>query len=159
MPRASPKPVATVAGSREETAALIGRLGELRRERIHHEVEYGTRAVILKREFDPLFAKLDAEIKEIETKVIGWCRANREAGQKSLRFPTGLVRFRLGRFRVVIADVEKAIAQIKALGLTRFLRTKEEINHQALLAERAVAETIPGVSVSRKPEEIVVEPL
>lgn len=40
-----------------------------------------------------------------------------------------------------------------------FLRTKTELDKSAMLASREIAETVPGVTVPRGPEEFAVEPL
>lgn len=159
MAKPPPQPI---AASREEAEALIGRIGELYRDKTKLGLEFGARLTRMKQTYDKKIGALDAEIEQAETKVRGWCCVNRDAvckpGGKSARFATGVVKWRLGRERVVIANAEKVIAYIKAHGLSRFLRLKEEVNAQALLAERAVAESIPGVSIDRAPEEIVIEP-
>lgn len=55
------------------------------------------------------------------------------------------------------ADRRAAIVLINALEC--FLRKKVELDKSAMLIARDVAETIPGVSIERGPEEFAVEPL
>lgn len=55
------------------------------------------------------------------------------------------------------AAVEALSAQLAVLA--GFVRRKVEPNKEAMLAARELAETIPGVTVPRGPEEFAVEPL
>lgn len=46
-----------------------------------------------------------------------------------------------------VRDIDEVLAYLKAHRMKRFIRTKEEVDKEALLRERETAETIPGVSV------------
>lgn len=54
-------------------------------------------------------------------------------------------------------EVDRLEGERAALG--SFLRFKVELNKEAMLADRIVAETVPGVTIPRGPEEFAVEPL
>ena len=44
------------------------------------------------------------------------------------------------------------------LGLFRFIRTKEELNKEAMLAEPDIARSISGVTIREGVEEFVIKP-
>jgi phage host-nuclease inhibitor protein Gam len=50
------------------------------------------------------------------------------------------------------------IEALKRLGLTRFLRVKEEINKEAILAEPDAVRDVKGISISQG-EDFVIVPL
>lgn len=108
---------------------------------------------------------------------------------KTVHLPTGTLSWRDGRYAVrhgklKIEDVIVAVRErrIEVVGLLAtakserrkddveqltdtlakldtFLRPKVELSKDAMLAAREVAETVPGVTIPRGPEEFVVEPL
>ena len=52
----------------------------------------------------------------------------------------------------------KVIENIKSWGLFQFLRVKEEVNKEALLADPNNAKAIAGVSIRENEEEFVIKP-
>lgn len=54
-------------------------------------------------------------------------------------------------------NVAALLKLLKKKGLDRFVRTKQEINKQALLAEEEVAATLSGVKISQR-EEFFIKP-
>jgi len=52
--------------------------------------------------------------------------------------------------------LDNIIEACKKLGLARFLRVKEEINKDAMLAEQDLAQTITGVSISQGEDFVIV---
>ena len=81
------------------------------------------------------------------------------SGGKTITLPTGTIGWRLTPPAVSIDGVKAVIARIKELGLTkRFLRTKEEVNKEAILEDPKRAEGIEGISIGQQ-EEFVVKPL
>ncbi|KKT96721.1 MAG: Mu-like protein prophage FluMu host-nuclease inhibitor protein gam, partial [Parcubacteria group bacterium GW2011_GWA2_45_15] len=53
--------------------------------------------------------------------------------------------------------VESILESLKSLKLKRFIRTKEEIDKEAMLKEPETAKTVKGVSISQH-EEFVAKP-
>lgn len=158
--KAPPKPAAP---TKADVEALIGRIGEVHREMTALGVDYGSQAADLKKTYEGLLEPLRQEAESAERKVRDWCEAHRTEicapRSKTAKFATGVVRWKKGRSKIVIADVEKVLQRLKSLGLTRFIREKQEINLQALAAEPAIAETITGVSIVPAVEEISIEPV
>jgi phage host-nuclease inhibitor protein Gam len=58
---------------------------------------------------------------------------------------------------VTIENVEEVLKRIKTLDLAQFIRTKEEINKEALLENEPLANTIEGVSVGQQ-EKFAIRP-
>jgi phage host-nuclease inhibitor protein Gam len=152
------------ARTREEVEALIGQIGDLERAKVRRGLEYGAHLADLKKAYDEDITAMDRQIAEAETKVKGWCAANRSTickpKQKSARFSTGVVKFRAGRLSVEFTKpAEVILSYLKANGFGRFVRTTEDVDKTALAKEPDVAETIPGVTLKRGEEQIVVEPV
>ena len=108
---------------------------------------------------------------------------------KTVQLPTGTLLWRDGRYAVkhrgmknedIVAAIQERLSEVatqyaqarserrkatmdaliqEATVLEGFLRTKVDPNKEAMLAARELAETIPGVTVPRGPEEFAVEPL
>lgn len=154
---------APAAQSKDEAEQLIARMGDLQRERIRIQADYGDEAAKLKATAEQAVQPLDAEIEDIQGRVQGWCEANRNAitqgGKvKFALFATGEVRWRALPPKVTIRGADKVIETARRLGLMRFIRTKEEPNKEAMLAEPVLAATLGGVTIGSAGEEFAIEP-
>ncbi|RFC63625.1 nuclease inhibitor protein [Fulvimarina endophytica] len=161
--RAKSKAIARVPQSRQEAVDMIGRVGELRR-----AIEAGKAAgdeslKSIAAETEERLEPLRAELAELEQGVQTWSEANRASltnnGRvKSADLGTGKILWRLRPRKVTVRGVETVLESIKALGLARFVRTKEEINKDAMLADPVAASAIQGVSISSEGEDFAIEP-
>jgi phage host-nuclease inhibitor protein Gam len=107
---------------------------------------------------DPVREQLDDLRKGLQT----WAEANRAAlttKSKTVDLGTGSFKWRLRPPSVSIRGTAKIIAAMKAMSLTRFVRVKEEINKDALLAEPEVAAGINGVTIKSAGEDFIIEPI
>ena len=91
-----------------------------------------------------------------------WCEANRavltDGGKRKFaELGTGRIEWRLAPQKVTIKGVEDVLAAIKTLGLA-FVRTKEEIDKEAMLADPDKARLVPGVTIGSEGETFSVEP-
>jgi len=83
--------------------------------------------------------------------------------RKTVEVPTGIFGWRMTPPAVKLRDVESILESLKALKLERFIRTKEEVDKEAMLKEPEVAGTVKGVSIGQhedfvaKPSELKVE--
>ncbi|MDC7787336.1 host-nuclease inhibitor Gam family protein [Rhodoplanes sp. TEM] len=158
-------PQMPVPQSDVEAAAAVARIGELMREleRIKGRGEDQVAAIAaeVNATSAPLRARLRAETEGLRT----FCEANRsrltdQFKRKTVTFETGTAAWRARPASVTLRDkVDEIIGRVKALGLTRFVRTKEEIDKEAMLREPALAKSIVGVSIGSAGEDFVVEPL
>jgi len=83
-------------------------------------------------------------------------------GRKSIELPAGLLSWRTRPPRVEISKkkgaLETIIETIKTLKLTSFLRVKEELNKEAILAHPEAVDMLPGVTIRRDEEQFEVLP-
>lgn len=136
-------------GVQQRNLAAIGAVQSENIARIKEEAE--NRA-------DPVREELERLQKGLQT----WAEANRAdltKKSKTVDLGTGTIRWRLRPPKVSIRGADKVISAMKAMGLVRFVRVKEEINKEALLAEASVAAGITGVSVKSGGEDFVIEPI
>lgn len=151
------------AQSREEVENLIASMGEAQRELARLQANYGDQAAVLKAEYEAKAQEIGAAIQDQVTRIQGWCEANRldltqDGKVKFADFATGKVQWRSLPPKVTIRGVEKMLEEARRLGLTQFIRTKLEPNKDVMLAEPALAQTLPGVTIASAGEEFAVEP-
>lgn len=151
-----------VPQSLEECADFIARIGELQRERTIIETAMNTDLAARKLCYEQQAKPHSDAILELSKGVHTWCEANRarltqDGKVKHHRFASGEVKWRKRPPSIVVRGVDAVIELLKSLGLSRFVRTKDEIDREAMLKEPAVAKTVPGVSISEK-EDFAIEP-
>ena len=157
------KAIAQVPQSRQEAVAMIGRIGTLRRSVDEAKSAGDEQLKAIGEATEAALEPIRAELAALEQGVQTWCEANRAAITNSGRVKfadmgTGKVLWRLRPPKVTVRGAEAVIEAIKALGRTAFLRTKEEINKDAMLADRVAASAIAGVSISSEGEDFAIEP-
>lgn len=105
-----------------------------------------------------------AEIDRLTAGIQGYCETRRgdltKGGKaKMFKFATGTVQWRKGRVRVEIdGDEAWMIDQLKALGLSQFVRLTEALDKVAILKSPQRIAGVPGLRVVEAPETISVEP-
>lgn len=154
--------VAVVPQNRDGAAAQLRRVGEVKRELARVEADMNDELAETKEAWAKVAAPLQEELAILTRGLQTWCEANREAivakGTKTADLGTGKVLWRLLPAKVTARGIEAIIELAKGMGLHRFVRTKEELNKEAMLAEPDVARTIAGVTIGSDGEEFVVEP-
>ncbi|EPA9714788.1 host-nuclease inhibitor Gam family protein, partial [Escherichia coli] len=104
------------------------------------------------------------EIKVLFKGIQDWCKTNRDeltngGKTKTANLTTGTVSWRLGNPSCSVSrDVEGVIEMLRRMGLERFIRTKEEVNKEAVLAEPDAVKGIAGIKVNKGAESFYVEP-
>jgi phage host-nuclease inhibitor protein Gam len=150
--------------SREEAEAMLARLGEIQRDRALIEAalseDVTARRAMAEAEGQPLAEEADRIVAGLRL----WAEANRptltDGGRtKTVKLATGEIAWRIRPPSVRLRDMPMVIEALVNLGLARFLRTKTEVNKEAMLAEPVVAASVPGVSIGSEGEEIVITPL
>lgn len=152
-----------VPQSRDEAASMIAAVGDLSRALARIGADMNDELAAVKERYE---AAAEPMRRALGDKIEGlriWAEANRQAlsgGRdiKTFDLGTGLIKWRDRPPAVSITKVKEVIARLKALGLHRFLRTKEEVNKEAMLAEPEVARQVAGVSIGSAGEDFVVEP-
>ena len=147
--------------SRDETIEMIAAIGRKQRERERIQTEMNDRIAVIKQEFEERAKPMADDIRSLSAGVQIWCEANREAltngGKvKSANLSSGEVKWRMRPPKVSLRGTDNILESLKKLGLIRFIRQKEEINKDALLAEPEVAASIQGVSIVQAEDFVIV---
>lgn len=153
-----------VPQTREEAADAVLRIGELGRDLARREADMNDALARIKQQCEeaaqPARDERDALTEGLKT----WAEANRAAltnGNK-VKFAllgTGRILWRLRPAKVSAPKDQSAVIEIlKRLGLQRFVRVREEVNREAMLAEPDVARTVAGIRIGSEGEDFVVEP-
>jgi len=152
-----------VPQDRDEADGMIRELGETRRAHARLETQMNDALAELKERFEtearPLKERGEALLMGLET----FANASRDAltrggRTKTVEFGNGRLSWRLRPPRVSVRSEETVIETLKALGLARFIRLKETVNREAILAEPAAAAGVKGIAVGSEGEDFVVEP-
>ncbi len=152
-----------VPQTREEAASALRRIGDLNREVARIELDLSDAVAQLKET-----AETDATPKRDEAKALTeglklWAEANRDkltGGKvKYADLGTGKISWRLRPAKVTLrGKVEEIVDRLKSLGLQRFIRTSEEVNREAMLADAETARGVAGVTIGTEGEDFIVEP-
>lgn len=153
-----------VPENRDAVNDAIAEIGRLQRDRERIQADMNDRMAKLKAEHDAA-AKPHAErLSELVKGVQLWCEANRAALTKDGKvkfheFATGIVKWRNTPWSASVSKVADVLALLKAKGLLKYVRTKEEVDKDKLLADREVlvAEPIKGITFKQR-EEIAIVP-
>ena len=154
---------APVPQSDEEARAMIREIGDIGRQITRKQTQADDKIAKLKEALGNDTAPLTARLNALETGVQTYCAAHRErltqGGKfKSFNFVTGEVKWRIRPPSVRITGVADVLDRLMAAGLDRFLRTKTEINKDAMLEEPEAARAIDGVRIMSGVEDFIIEP-
>lgn len=151
-----------VPQSRDQVTDFIREIGERQRDVVRIQAAMNDELAAVKERFEaeaqPLQARIDALTQGIQI----WSEANRDAitqggKTKTAAFPSGEIAWRLRPPSVRITGQEAVLDILRRLGLNRFIRSKEEVNKEAILNEPAAVATVPGISIQQG-EDFVVTP-
>lgn len=152
-----------VPQSRDEAAEAIVAVGIAQREIARIEADMNDQLAVLKERAEQAAQPLRELVKGRTEGLKVWAEANRDAltGGGKVKFAdlgTGKVSWRLRPASVRLSKVEQVIEAIKKLGFTQFIRAKEEVNKEAMLADADRARLIAGVAIGTAGEDFIVEP-
>ncbi|QND45227.1 nuclease inhibitor protein (plasmid) [Rhizobium lusitanum] len=157
------KAISRVPQSREDAVWSVGRIGTLRRMIAQNQAtaEEAVRVAGEKLERDT--ADLATELAEHERGVQTWCEANRnsltnDGKVKFHDFGTGQIKWRSRPASVTVRGMETIIEAFKKLGFKDFVRTKEELNKEAMLADPDKARLAAGVTIKSAGEDFEIAP-
>lgn len=152
-----------VPQSRQEATDAIARIGKLQREFQRMGADMNDRLAKIKQKFEEDAAPIAAEIEQLHKGVQTFCEANRaeltQGGKtKTVNMMSGEVHWRIRPPSVTVRAADVVLETLRKMGLSRFIRTKEEINKEAILADPGAVAGIKGISVTRDVEDFLVEP-
>lgn len=161
--RKAKAPAAPAAQSREEAARLVGRIGEIQRELSRREADLGDALARAKEAAEATALPLKEELLAAQAAVQAWCEAHRYeiTGGNKVKYcdlTTGRVLWRFRPPKVTLRGVDNILAWLIKNKKADFLRTKVEIDKEAMLKDVASAKAVPGVSIGSEGEDFVIEP-
>ncbi|MEF2154674.1 host-nuclease inhibitor Gam family protein [Luteimonas sp. FXH3W] len=148
--------------NRDEAAEMVGRIGAAQRERqrIQAQMNDDLNVIRAKYEYDGQTqqAIIDANFAAVQI----YAEANKDdllkGKLKTVKLSTGELSWRKRPASVSIRGVDGVLGALKSLKLDRFIRTKEEIDKSAILADRDAAVVVKGITINDDAEDFVVKP-
>ncbi|HGU1528801.1 TPA: host-nuclease inhibitor Gam family protein [Escherichia coli] len=139
------------------------RIGDLQREAARLETEMNDAIAEITEKYASQIAPLKTSIETLSKGVQGWCEANRDeltnGGKvKTANLVTGDVSWRQRPPSVSIRGVDAVMETLERLGLQRFIRTKQEINKEAILLEPKAVAGVAGITVKSGIEDFSIIP-
>lgn len=149
--------------SRDDVEVAIKQIGDLQRQLEQTAINQNNELASITEKYAPILTALKEQIEPIQTAVQAWCESRRDeltqnGKTKTGSFNTGEVQWRQRPPSVAIRGADSVIEALKTHGLIRFVRTKEEINKEAMLNEPELAATIAGVTIKTGVEDFVITP-
>ncbi|MDB7002776.1 host-nuclease inhibitor Gam family protein [Escherichia coli] len=154
---------AYVPQNRDAVITDIKRIGDLQREASRLETEMNDAIAEITEKFAARIAPIKTDIETLSKGVQGWCEANRgeltNGGKvKTANLVTGDVSWRQRPPSVSIRGMDAVMETLERLGLHRFIRTKQEINKEAILLEPKAVAGVAGITVKSGIEDFSIIP-
>jgi phage host-nuclease inhibitor protein Gam len=154
---------ATPPKDRDEAERYLARIGEIQRDAALNKAVLAEAIARVTAEMEEASAKLTEEHDRLFRGLQLWAEANRHAltdggKTKTVRLGNGTIAWRLAPPSVHIKGQEAVLEYLKE-NTIGFLRTKLEINREAMLARPEEAAKIPGVTIKSAGEAFVIEPV
>tara|TARA_R110002051_G_scaffold183589_1_gene253139 strand:- start:29393 stop:29908 length:516 start_codon:yes stop_codon:yes gene_type:complete len=151
-----------VCQNKAQAMEAITEVGNSQREitRLETEINDITAAAIDERK--DRISELRSIIETLSHGVQSWCEVNRDVlcvKGKTVNLTTGEVSWRVRPPKVSLRGMDKIIETLKTQrGMKRFIRVKEEVNKDAILADPKAVKDIKGISISSGVEDFVIKP-
>ena len=161
--RLKTKAQAYVPQTRNDAAADIRKIGDLQRRGARQLAAMNDAIAEITHIHQPLLEALAEQIKTLQEGVQGYCEAHRDeltdGGKvKTASLITGEVQWRQRPPSVSVRGAEAVIDTLKRLGLGKFVRTKEEVNKEAILNEPDEVRGVAGLNIVTGVEDFVITP-
>lgn len=146
-----------------DCAADIKKLGDLQRDFARLQADMNDEIGATTKRYQPRLEGLTERIETLQKGVQTYCEAHRDeltnAGKvKTANFVTGEVQWRQRPPSVTVRGAEAVIEALKRLGLSKFVRTKDEVNKEAILNEPDQVRGVAGISIVTGVEDFVITP-
>ncbi|MEO5363429.1 MAG: host-nuclease inhibitor Gam family protein [Magnetococcus sp. DMHC-8] len=151
-----------VPQSRDDVDRAIARIGTLQRDRVRVHADKDEQMAEINREHKARLEPLEEEIRLQQQGIQIWCESHRaeltQSGKvKFHEFPSGTVKWRMSPPKVILKGIDVLLELLRTRGLDRFIRTKEEVNKEAILADHGAVAGVPGIKIDQV-ENFIVEP-
>ncbi len=149
--------------SSNDCAADIKKLGDLQRDFARAQADMNDEIAAITKRYQPKLEQLTERIETLQAGVQTYCEAHRDeltnGGKvKFSNFVTGEVNWRQRPPSVSIRGADAVLETLARMGLSRFIRTKQEPNKEAILNEPDAVRGIAGITVVTGVEDFVITP-
>jgi phage host-nuclease inhibitor protein Gam len=155
------KPSISVPNTQAEAERLLFQIGAAQRAVTVIQARMNDALSAARAEFESEALPLNAAIEADFSALQAWAEAHRtellDGKTKTVRLATGELSWRKTPPSVRLTKPEEVLKRLKDLGLSRFVRTKEEIDKEAMLGEPDAVKHVKGVTIAQK-EEFVAQP-
>jgi phage host-nuclease inhibitor protein Gam len=154
---------ATPPVNRDEAETYLARIGEIQRMAQLNKTALAEAVARVTADIEAESAKLAEEHDRLFRGLQLWAEANRHAltdggKTKTVRLGNGTIAWRMAPPSVQIKEQEAVLAWLIE-HKPDWLRTKLEINREAMLARPEEVANIPGVTIKSAGESFVIEPV
>lgn len=154
-------PAVRAAQTRAEAEQLLSEIGSLQRQVTDVESEMNEQLSAIKAQAGEKAGLLNAAIDAKFAALHLWAEANRSQllvdGAKTAQLATGELQWRLPPPSVKVTGQDVVLERLKLKGLQRFIRTKEEVDKVAILADPEAVAKIPGIKLVQD-EQFIAKP-
>jgi phage host-nuclease inhibitor protein Gam len=148
----------------EEADAFVAAIGDAQRRLAMIQTQASERAAEIKAAAEAEAAPFSATIETLTAGLATWAAANRKAltqdgATKTVKLAAGEIGWRIKPPSIQLSDIPGTVSVLLAdPALHRFVRTKHEVDREALLREQGVAAGLHGVRVRSGVEEFFAAP-
>lgn len=149
--------------NRDDVQTAIKQIGDKQRELQRLATEMNDELAAISERYAPLLEAIKDELKPMQKGVQMWCEVHRneltDSGKcKTGTFVTGEVQWRIKPPSVSVRNAETVIELLESFGLHQFIRTKSEVNKDAVLADPQAVAAIDGITIKSGEEEFIIKP-
>lgn len=153
--------VAPVPKDLTEAREFMRRIGDEQRDASRIEHDLNDQVAAMREKYAALAAPHNKQVEELTEGLRIFAEAHRdeltnEGKKKTVDLGTGELGWRMRPPRVLLRNIPGVIESLQMLKLDRFLRTKLEVNKEAVLAEPEIAEQVKGITVKQDEDFFVV---
>jgi phage host-nuclease inhibitor protein Gam len=149
--------------SRDEANAMIRQIGDLDRQAKRIEVDMNELIAEVRERHEAAAQPLRQRQATLIDAVHAWAESNRadltrDGKTKSAKLPAGEIQWRTTPPSVAVRGAESVLQRLRLALLGRFIRTKEEIDKEAILATPTdhPVRQIEGITINQREEFIVL---
>lgn len=152
-----------VPQTKDDAAADIRKIGDLQRRSLRIATEMNDAIAHITAQYQPGLDTIGSQLTLLQEGVQAYCEAHRndltnDGKVKTANLITGEVQWRQRPPHVSVRGADSVIENLKGFGLGRFVRTKEEINKEAILNEPDAVKGVSGITVVTGVEDFVITP-
>jgi len=150
-----------VPQTHDQVVEAIAEIGRRQRERDRIQTLMNDNLAHFKQHWEEEARPHADAIRALSDGVHLYCEAHRDeltqgGKTKTANLSSGEIRWRLRPPSVVLKGIDKIIEAFKVLGLFRFIRTKEEIDKTAILAEPETVKNVRGIRIVQDEDFVIV---